>query len=222
MTTPNETIRIVVADDHPIVRDGLVAVLAMEPEFDMVGTACDGAELMTVARIHQPTVVLTDLEMPELDGVQAIKQLRALCPHTNIIVFTAFDDDDRIWGAVRAGAKGYLLKGAPRDEVFRAVRVVSAGGSLIEPSVAARLLDRVNDDAPSPNDTLAEPLTVREMDVLELLGQGHTNREIAERLVITERTVKFYVSAILGKLGASNRTQAVSIASQLGLISLSM
>lgn len=217
----SQKIRILVADDHPIVRDGLVAILSTQDDFDIVAEANNGDELIQKARQYTPDVILTDLEMPKIDGVEAIKTIRQYLPDTQFIVFTAFDTDERIVSAVQAGAKGYLLKGAPRDEIFRAVRVVSRGGSLLEPDVASKLLQHITgQNNKSPNDELPEPLTEREQEVLSHLAQGKKNKDIATELFITERTVKFYVSAILGKLGASNRTEAVTIAAQKGLIQL--
>jgi DNA-binding NarL/FixJ family response regulator len=138
-----------------------------------------------------------------------------------VIVFTAFDTDERILSALRAGAKGYLLKGAPREEIFNAIRIVSQGGSLLQPVVASRLLERITlESRDETGEDLIEPLTEREQEVLELLGQGLTNKEIASRLFITERTVKFHVSAILRKLDAGNRTEAVTIAVQAGILDL--
>jgi len=217
----NNTIRIIVADDHPIVRDGLVTILGTQADFEVVAEASDGAELVMKARQYTPDIILTDLEMPKIDGVEAIQQIRRYLPNTRFIVFTAFDTDERIVNAVQAGAKGYLLKGAPREDIFRAVRVVSQGGSLLEPEVATKLLQHISGQADkSANDDLLEPLTDREQEVLEHLAQGKKNKDIAAELFITERTVKFYVSAILGKLGASNRTEAVTIAAQKGLVKL--
>lgn len=215
------TIRIIVADDHPVVRDGLVAILSTQNDFEIVAEANNGDDLIHKARQYTPDVILTDLEMPKIDGVEAIRQIHNYLPDTQFIVFTAFDTDERIVSAVKAGAKGYLLKGAPRDEIFRAVRVVSTGGSLLEPEVASKLLQHItSQNDKTANDALPEPLTEREQEVLEHLAQGKKNKEIATDLFITERTVKFYVSAILGKLGASNRTEAVSIAAQKGLVQL--
>ncbi|MEM9952554.1 MAG: response regulator transcription factor [Chloroflexota bacterium] len=214
----NDPIRLIVADDHPVVREGLVAILSTQRDFEVIAEAHNGKELIAMAQQYTPDIILTDLEMPEIDGVEAIRRIRDLLPEMNFIVFTAFDTDERIVNAVQAGAKGYLLKGSPRDEVFRAIRVVSGGGSLLEPTVATKLLQHMS--GASPQDSLAEPLTAREMEVLEHLGTGMTNREIGAVLFITERTVKFYVSAILGKLNASNRTEAVTIAVQKGLITL--
>lgn len=217
----SQKIRILVADDHPVVRDGLVAILSTQDDFDIVAEANNGDELIQKARQFTPDIILTDLEMPKIDGVEAIKTIREYLPDTQFIAFTAFDTDERIVGAVQAGAKGYLLKGAPRDDIFRAVRVVSRGGSLLEPDVASKLLQHISgQNDKTPNEELPEPLTEREQEVLSHLAQGKKNKDIATELFITERTVKFYVSAILGKLGASNRTEAVTIAAQKGLINL--
>jgi NarL family two-component system response regulator LiaR len=216
-----EQIRILVADDHPVVREGLVAILSTQADFLIVAEADSGESLLAKARQFRPDIVLTDLEMPKGDGVEAIRLVRAELPQIQFIAFTAFDTDERIVGAVQAGAKGYLLKGAPREDVFRAIRVVSKGGSLLEPTVASKLLQHMSGESHHNPANLAEALTEREMEVLQLLGTGKTNKEIGALLFITERTVKFYVSAILGKLNASNRTEAVTIAVQKGLISLS-
>lgn len=215
-TSPDE-IRILVADDHPIVRDGLIAMLATQPDFTVVGEAENGAEAVTRALRLRPDVMLLDLEMPGMDGLEALLQLRNDAPEINVLVFTAFDTDERIVGAVQAGAKGYLLKGAPRAEIFNAIRVLSSGGSMLQPIVASKLMRHLSGQSDS---SLEEPLTEREAEVLALLAQGKTNKEIAAALVITERTVKFHITAILGKLGAGNRTEAVTIAAQRGLVDL--
>ncbi|MCB9453560.1 MAG: response regulator transcription factor [Anaerolineaceae bacterium] len=214
----SETIRIIVADDHPIVRDGLIAILSTQPDFEVIGKAGDGLETIKLSESFRPDVLLLDLEMPGLDGVGVLRQLRDSQSGIRAIVFTAFDTDERILGAVEAGVQGYLLKGAPREEIFNAIRVVHAGGSLLQPVVASKLLRQVSGE--SQKDQLMENLTPREQDVLRLLAQGLQNKEIAAELVITERTVKFYVSSILGKLGAGNRTEAVTIAVQRGLVKL--
>ncbi len=210
-----QPIRIVVADDHPIVREGLVAILGTQPDFAVVGEASNGADLVRLAGELRPDVVLLDLEMPELDGVEALRRMRRDDPALRAIVFTVFDTDDRIVAAVRAGAQGYLLKGAPREEVFTAIRTVSRGGSLLQPVIASKLLRHVS-GAPDPEEL--DPLTPRELEVLRLLGLGRTNKEIASDLAISERTVKFHLSAIYAKLGAGNRTEAVAIATRRGLI----
>jgi len=210
-------IRILLADDHPVVRDGLAAILGTQPDFAIVGQASTGAEAVQLAAQLHPDVILLDLEMPGMDGVEALRRIRAARAAAQVIVFTAFDADERILGAVQAGAKGYLLKGAPRDELFKAVRVVGEGGSLLQPVVASKLLQHIS----SRDQIIVETLTDREMEVLQWLAQGKSNKEIAAALVISERTVKFHVSSILGKLGASNRTEAVTIAAQRGLVRLS-
>jgi DNA-binding NarL/FixJ family response regulator len=209
-------IHIVVVDDHPIVRDGLVAVLSTQPDFEVVGEASSGPEAIQCVGESRPDVILLDLEMPDMDGVETLQRLRDIDPAVRVIVFTAFDTDERIVKAVQAGAQGYLLKGVPRDEIFNAIRVVHAGGALLQPVIASKLLRQVTRDAqPEP-----DPLTERELEVLRLMAQGQMNKEIAAALVISERTVKFHVSAILGKLGAGNRTEAVTLAAQQGLIEL--
>jgi DNA-binding NarL/FixJ family response regulator len=213
-----DTIRILIVDDHPVVRDGLSAILSTQPDFEVIGEAENGEQALKLCSEHQPDLLLLDLEMPEMDGVEVIRQLENISPKTRVIVFTAFDTDDRIMSALEAGAQGYLLKGAPRDELFNAARVVHAGGSLLQPIVASRLLRRVS-TAPEEGSPF-DPLTPRELDVLKELAKGLQNKEIAAELYITERTVKFHVSSILGKLGAGNRTEAVTIAAQNGLIVL--
>jgi NarL family two-component system response regulator LiaR len=217
--TQNNPIRILVADDHPVVRDGLLAILSTQPDFLPVGEASTGAQVVQQVKALQPDVVLLDLEMPEMDGVDALRQVHASHPGVQVIVFTAFDTDERIMGALRAGAQGYLLKGVPREEIFNAIRVVSRGGSLLQPVVASKLLQHMSTEREQLEVNSAS-LTEREMDVLQLLAKGKTNKEIAEALVITERTVKFHVSSLLGKLGAGNRTEAVTIAAQQGLVDL--
>jgi DNA-binding NarL/FixJ family response regulator len=206
-------IRILVADDHPMLREGLVAVLSTQPDFDVVGEARDGSEVVRLAKRLEPDVILLDLEMPEGDGVAALERLREAGTEARAIVFTAYDTDERILRSLRAGARGYLLKGASRGEIFDAIRTVHSGGSLLQPGVTTRLLEHMSRERAQP-----EPLTPREREVLELISQGLSNSEIAERLFVTERTVKFHVSSILAKLGADNRTEAVAVATRQGLI----
>jgi DNA-binding NarL/FixJ family response regulator len=220
-------IRLLVVDDHPIVRDGLAAVLGTQPDLQVVGAAGDGEEALRLAAALRPDVLLLDLEMPKLDGVGVLRRLQTAGDLTPIIVFTAFDTDERIVEAVRAGARGYLLKGAPRAELFAAIRIVHGGGSLLQPLIASKLIEQMQGpagaaanapSAASANESLIEPLTPRELEVLARLAAGQTNRQIADALVVTERTVKFHVSAILAKLGAANRTEAVAIANANGLL----
>jgi DNA-binding NarL/FixJ family response regulator len=209
-------IRIVIADDHPVVRDGLVAMLETQPDFDVTGQAGAGSDALALVAEKDPDVLLLDLEMPGLDGVGVLQRLRGAGARTRVIIFTVFDTDERIIAAVEAGAAGYLLKGAPRAEVFAAVREVAAGGSLLAPVAASAVLRRVrgetNADGPS--------LTPREAEVLSHLARGGSNKRIAAALGISERTVKFHVSSIIAKLGATNRTDAVTRAAHAGLIEL--
>ncbi len=221
-------VRIVLADDHPIVREGLRAVLETQPDFEVIAECASGDEVLRKVAELQPDVILLDLEMPVMDGVEAIRHLRRLPHPPRIIVFTAFDNDERIIYAIQAGANGYLLKGAPRDEIFHAIRLTMEGGSLLQPIVASKLLRHVGGRPPASEGgsrqtgqmAHIEELTERELEVLRLLAQGMPNKEIAAHLVISERTAKFHVSSIMSKLGATNRTEAVALAAQHGLITL--
>lgn len=210
-------IRVLVADDHPMLREGLVAVLDTQQDFEVVGEAADGSEVVRLAERLNPDVILLDLEMPGVDGVAALEKLRSAGSEARTIVFTAYDTDERILGALRAGARGYLLKGASRTEIFDAIRTVHAGGSLLQPVVTNKLLQTMSRIEQREE---TEPLTPREIEVLGVLALGLQNKEIASRLFITERTVKFHVSSLMHKLGAENRTETVTIAAQRGLIQL--
>jgi DNA-binding NarL/FixJ family response regulator len=209
-------IRVAVADDHPVVRDGLVAMLETQPDLAVVGAAATGEEALALVARTDPDVLLLDLEMPLLDGVEVLRRLQARRVRTRIIVFTVFDTDERIIAAVEAGAAGYVLKGAPRAEVFAAVRAVAGGGSLLAPIATSAVLRRLRGDTPPESPSL----TPRERMVLEHLARGLGNKQIAARLGIAERTVKFHVSSVFSKLGATNRTEAVTRAAQAGLIEL--
>jgi DNA-binding NarL/FixJ family response regulator len=212
----SDRIRIAVADDHPVVRAGLIAMLETQVDFEIVGEAADGHAALRLVSEQQPDVLLLDLEMPTLDGVEVLRSLRAETTHTRVIVFTVFDTDERIIEAVEAGAAGYLLKGAPRADVFAAVRTVAAGQSLLAPVAASAVLRRVR----RPAQQTGPQLTAREQEVLQHLARGSSNKRIASALAISERTVKFHLSAIFEKLGATNRTDALTRAAQGGLIKL--
>ena len=200
-------------DDHPIVRQGLVSVLGDEADLEVVGEAGSGREAVARVQRLQPDVVLLDLEMPDLDGVSAIPQLLAVRPGLGIVVFTAYDTDERVLGAVRAGARGYLLKGASAEEIARGIRAVHDGGSYLESRMASKLISEVR----SPRHG-GSVLSARERQVLRLVADGLPTKQISVSLSITERTVKFHVNSILRKLGADNRAQAVALAAQRGLL----
>ncbi len=211
-------IKVLIADDHPVVREGLRTMLETEDDICVVGQAEDGLDLVQKAKELNPDVILVDLQMPRLNGVEAIRAIKNDNPNTNIIILTTYDYDEYIFEGITAGARGYLLKAVPRDELFNAIRVVSRGGSLIEPLVATRLLHRFSDLA--KRDSHEEVLSDREIEVLKLMAQGARNREIAERLCITERTAKAHVTSILHKLNVADRTEAVTRAYQRRIIPL--
>ncbi len=205
-------IRIVVVDDHPVVREGLVASLGDDPEFQVVGAAASAEEALALVAAQQPDIILLDLELPGVNGLAAIPALAAAHPASRVLILTAYDTDERVLGAIRAGAKGYLLKGAPLEEIARAIRAVHAGESYLEARIATKVLAEL---APRKRPTT---LSRREREVLRLVAEGHANKQIAQTLGITERTVKFHVTSILNKLGAGNRAQAVALAARRGLL----
>ena len=213
-----EAIKILIADDHPVVREGLFAMLSREPDFEVVGEAKDGVEAVNKANELSPDVVLMDLRMPELDGVEAINQIKSAKPETGFIILTTYSDDEYIFRGIEAGARAYLLKDAPRDELFKAVRTVHRGESLIQPVVASRVLDRLAElsrRAPS-----GEELSQRELEVLRLIANGAANKEIGAELCIAQSTVKTHISSIFQKLGVNDRTGAVTEALKKGVIHL--
>ena len=206
-------IRIVIADDHPIVRSGLTGLLASQPDFEVVGEAANGREGVAVAQRRKPDVVLTDLRMPELDGVGAIREMCALVPAPKILVLTTYDTDADILRAVEAGATGYLLKETPREELFGAIRATASGKSVLSPSVASRLVGRARESG-------ERALSAREIEVLMLVARGTSNKLIARDLEISETTVKTHLLHIFSKLGVDDRTAAVTTAVERGIIRL--
>lgn len=208
-------LRIVVVDDHPVVRDGLRGQLESQPDFDVVGEAADAAEALVVVAASRPDVVLTDLRMPGAGGAELIKRLRREDPGLPILVFTTYDDDTDVLPALTAGATGYLLKDVPRQELFRAVRAAAKGESVLAPSVAARVLARMRNPTPA---TGSGALSPREREVLSMVAAGHTNREIAAALFIGEATVKTHLLHLYSKLGVADRAAAVAVAYQRGLL----
>ncbi len=207
-------IRLVVVDDHPVVRHGLVSMLKYEQDMQVVGEAGDGAEAVRVILEHAPDVVLLDLRLPQLSGIEVMKQTRAQVPHTRFLVLTTYDADEYIVPALSAGAQGYLLKDTMPDELTRAIRTLAAGGSPLEPAVAAKLLTSMS--APQSEDELS----ARELDVLKLLVAGASNKVIAAQLNVSENTVKSHLSHIFDKLQVQSRAEAVAVALQRGIVPL--
>jgi DNA-binding NarL/FixJ family response regulator len=208
-----ERIRVLIADDHAVVREGLRTFLALQDGLDVVGEAEDGEEALREAERLRPDVVLMDLVMPNLDGVAAMRELRTRVPGARVVILTSYLDDERLLPALRAGAAGYLLKNVQPQELARAIRMADAGETLIDPTVAARLVDALAEDDDDVKE-LAE-LTPREREVLALLGRGYANKRIALELGLAEKTVKTHVSHVLAKLGVADRTQAALLAARV-------
>ncbi|MFB4268815.1 response regulator [Nonomuraea sp. GTA35] len=205
-------IRLLIADDHPIVRDGLRGMFAGDPGFEVLGEAADGTQAVALAQALHPDVILMDLRMPGMDGVAAIKELARLGSAARVLVLTTYDTDRDVMPAIEAGATGYLLKDTGRDELVRAVRTAARGEAVLSPSVATRLLGQVR--------TPADPLSARELEILRLIADGATNREAAARLFISEATVKSHVLHIYTKLGVNDRAAAVATAFRRGLLTV--
>jgi two-component system, NarL family, response regulator LiaR len=208
-------IRVLIADDHAIVRQGLRTFLELQDDIEVVGDAADGEAALAGVQRHEPDVVLMDLVMPNLGGVEAIRRLRELRPETRVLVLTSFLDDEKLFPAVRAGAAGYLLKDIEPAELVRAIRTVADGEALLHPAVAARLMEEFSD---TERPVAEEALTAREREVLLAIARGLPNKQIALELGIAEKTVKTHVSSILSKLGLTDRTQAALYAVRAGLI----
>lgn len=214
----SEEIRILTADDHAVVREGLRALIETESGMALVGEAADGVEAVRKARALEPDVVLLDLVMPRKTGIEAIEEIKKTMPSTRVLVLTSFAEDDKVFPAIKAGAHGYLLKDTSPDELLRAIREVYRGEPSMHPTIARKLMLELQRSSELP--PTEEPLTEREVEVLSLVAQGLTNQEIADRLYVSERTVRTHVSNILSKLHLANRTQAALYALRKGLASL--
>jgi DNA-binding NarL/FixJ family response regulator len=208
-----DPIRVLIADDHAVVREGLRTFFSLQDDIQVVGDAADGEQAVAMAERLEPDVVVMDLVMPKLDGIAAMRELRRRAPGTRVVILTSFIDDERLLPALRAGAAGYLLKNIEPQELARAVRAADAGEAIIDPAVAARLVEALieEDRVPRPE------LTAREQEVLDLIASGYANKRIARELGVAEKTVKSHVSHLLAKLGVSDRTQAALYAARLGL-----
>ncbi len=209
-----EPIRVLVADDHPLFRDGLIALLHDEPDTELTGTAATGTEAVDLARETQPNVVVMDLQMPGLNGIEATRRIVADSPHIAVLVLTMFDDDDSIFSALRAGARGYLLKGADREQIRCGIQAAANGEIIFGAQLAERMLGYFTAAAPPP---VFPQLTEREREVLELVAQGQDNTSIAARLRLSQKTVRNNVSNILAKLQVADRAQAIVRARDVGL-----
>ena len=210
-----DNIRILIADDHAVVREGLRALIDTEPRMELVGEAVDGIEAVQKARSLQPDVLLLDLVMPRMDGIAAIGEIKRENPAVRILVLTSFSEDEKVFSAVKAGALGYLLKDASPPELLRAIREVARGEPSMQPSIAHKVMRELQRASHLP--PTEDPLTEREVEVLRWVAQGLSNQEIGEKLVVSERTVRAHVSNILGKLHLANRTQATLYALREGL-----
>jgi DNA-binding NarL/FixJ family response regulator len=209
--------KVIICDDQVIVREGLEMLLKLEPDIQIVGTAGDGVEVIELAEKEKPDLILMDLKMPIVNGVEATRQIRAKHPEIKVLVLTTFDDDEWVADAVQAGASGYLLKDTPRDELVKAIRGTVEGKAYVDPKVAGKILEKASSRQTQPSAQITRNLTEREIDILRLIAKGLNNADIAGRLFLSEGTVRNNVSAILTKLGVSDRTQAAVIAIQHGL-----
>ncbi len=209
--------KVVICDDQAIIRDGLELLLRLEKDISIVGLAQEGAEAVELVEKTSPDLVLMDLKMPGLNGVEATRRIRAAHPEVTVLVLTTFDDDEWVFDAIRAGASGYLLKDTPRDKLLEAVRGTTQGKTFVDPAVAGKLLGQIANQHVQPNSPIKDKLSEREIEVLRLLSRGFTNADIASRLHLSDGTVRNHVSSILAKLDVPDRTQAAIIAIKHGL-----
>jgi DNA-binding NarL/FixJ family response regulator len=215
-----EIIRVVLADDHTFVRKGIRDFLEEENDIQVLAEATTGVEAVALTLQHQPDVAVLDIQMPEMTGIEAARQIKAKAPEVQVLVLTAYDDDPYIFAMLQAGASGYVLKNAPSEELIRAVRTVAAGGSALDPTITAKVMAQLSSGKPPGAQAVIEKLTQRELDVLRLAARGHTNRAIGLELGISDRTVQGHLANIFGKLGVATRTEAVLLAMKQGWITL--
>lgn len=213
-----KNIRVLVVDDQNVVREGLVAILANYSDIEVVGQAADGIQAIEIVNREKPDVVLLDMVMPNQDGLTTIPKIKETAPNTRILVVTGFAENDLVYQAIKAGALGYILKDATRDQLLQAIRDVAQGRASLQPSIAVKLIQEINH--PSELNYTADPLTPRELDTIRLIARGLSNQEIAAELVVNERTIAKYVSSILDKLHLANRTQAALYALREGITGL--
>jgi two-component system, NarL family, response regulator LiaR len=213
-----ETIRVLIADDHAIVREGLRALIATEPGMELVGEAADGEEALRLAHTLEPDVILLDLVMPHKDGIATIGELKARKPDARVLVLTSFADDAKVFGAIKAGALGYLLKDSAPQDLLRAIREVARDEASLHPAIARKVIRELSQPLALP--LIEEPLTEREIEILRLVAQGLSNKAIADYFMISERTVRTHVSSILAKLHLASRTQATLYALRQGIAHL--
>jgi DNA-binding NarL/FixJ family response regulator len=210
-----ETIRVLLADDHTLFREGVVALLNSVPDIEVVQSADDGEKAIQLALELQPDIILMDLQMPVLNGIEATRKIIQSSPHIGIIIVTMFEDDDSVFAAMRAGARGYILKGADQEEMLRAIHAVSRGEALFGPSIASRLMNFLSDSSQEVNSTFPE-LTTREHEILDLIARGFDNPEISQQLTITTKTVRNHVSNIFNKMQVTDRVKAAIRAREAG------
>lgn len=215
-----EIIRVVLADDHTFVRKGIRDFLEEENDIQVLAEATTGVEAVALTLQHQPDVAVLDIQMPEMTGIEAARQIKAKAPEVQVLVLTAYDDAPYIFAMLQAGASGYVLKNAPSEELIRAVRTVAAGGSALDPTITAKVMAQLSSGKPPGAQAVIEKLTQRELDVLRLAARGHTNRAIGLELGISDRTVQGHLANIFGKLGVATRTEAVLLAMKQGWITL--
>lgn len=219
-TEPTRKIRLVIAEDETMTREMLARLLALEDDIAVVGTASDGAKALAVARAQKPDVVLTDIGMPQVTGIQLTETLRREMPNVGVVILTIYNDDERVFSAIKAGAKGYVLKDSPPEETIAAVRAVGRGEALLHPSLVSRVLSefgRLSTQRAADNAVFAE-LTEREREVLTEIGKGKRNKDIADTLFISEKTVKNHISNIFAKLEVNTRAEAALLAARQGLV----